>query len=133
MEQLYGKTIAEIEADWKAWLLALEAPAMAGRVGGASLGIWQEQRTDGVAIEHFLPDSAAEAAGLELGDVIVRIARRRIIDVEDLSLEIGSRTVGEEVEVEIRRDGSYETLMATLKPLAHPDSLPEELRQRLAE
>jgi hypothetical protein len=133
MERLYAKTIDEIEDDWKAWLLGLEAPAMAGRVGGASLGIWQEQRTDGVAIEHFLPDSAAKAAGLELGDVIVRINHRRVIDVEDMSLEIGGRTVGEEVEVEFRRGGSYETAVATLKPLAHPDTLPEELRRRLAE
>jgi hypothetical protein len=133
MEALHGVGIEEVEEAWKSWVLGLEAPAMAGRVGAASLGIWHEQKPDGVAIAEFLPDSAVEAAGLRQGDLISRINARRIIDVEDMSLEIGGRSVGDEVEVEFRRGGNYHTAMVTLKPLAHPDTLPDELRKRLVE
>jgi len=130
-ETVYGKKIDEIEADWKAWVGGLKPLPMAGMVGQASTGIWPKQHPDGIGVLHFLPESAAEAAGMKLGDVIVRMNQRRIIDADDLSLEVGAHKVGDKVEVEFRRAGKYEVVSLTLKPLGSPENLPDELKKLL--
>jgi hypothetical protein len=130
-ESVYGKKIEAIEADWKAWVGGLKQLPLAGVIGQASSGIWPKQYPDGVGIEHLLPDSAAEAAGMKVGDVIVRMNQRRIIDNDDLSIEVGTHKVGDKVEVEYRRDGKYATASLTLKPLGSPDQLPDELKKLL--
>jgi hypothetical protein len=130
-EKIYGKKIDEIETDWKAWVGGLKPLALAGVVGQASSGIWPKAQPDGIGVLHFLPDSAAEAAGMQLGDVIVRMNQRRIIDADDLSLEVGAHKVGDKVEVEFRRDGKYQVVSLTLKPLGSPESLPDELKSLL--
>jgi len=132
IEAMYDKPLEEIEKDWVGWIQEIKMPAMAGRIGDASMGIWFDQIADGVGIKHFLPESGAEAVGMEVGDVIVRVGNRRIIDVEDLQLAIGGREIGDEVEVEFRRGGEYRKVGVALIPLPHPDSLPEELRVELS-
>lgn len=131
MESIYGKKIDAIEADWKAWVGGLQLLPLAGKVGEASIGIWPKAYSYGIGIEHFLPNSAAEAAGMQLGDVIVRVDQRRIIDNDDLSMAVGAHKVGDKLEIELRRGETYQTVSVTLRPLAHPDELPEELKKLL--
>lgn len=130
-EKVYGKKIDEIETDWKAWVGGLKLLPLAGVVGQASSGIWPKATPDGIGILHFLPESAAQAAGLQLGDVIVRMNQRRIIDADDLSIEVGAHKVGDKVDVEFRRDGKYQVVSLTLKPLGNPENLPDELKALL--
>lgn len=65
--------------------------------------------------------SAGKDAPPKGGDIIVEIAGRPIRDFGDLSQEIGSRRVGETVEVTVLRDGKRVTAKLTLQD--RPDDL----------
>lgn len=60
-------------------------------------------------------DLGAEAAGVEVGDVITVIEGKPIESFEDLAVEIDSHEVGDEVVLTIIRDGSEIELTATLQ------------------
>ena len=59
----------------------------------------------GALVSEVFPDSAAEKAGIESGDVIVRVNDKEIETSGDLVNAVGLRAVGEEVTLEIV-DGS---------------------------
>ena len=63
----------------------------------------------GARIESVTPGSAAEAAGLLQGDLIVQADGRQIINSDALSARVIKRSPGDVLELEIVRDG--ETLM----------------------
>ncbi len=63
------------------------------------------------------PNSAAERAGIQLGDVIVSINGNRLRDSGSLRNAIGLLQPGEPVEVGVLRDGREQTLRAELQEL----------------
>ncbi|MFT6927615.1 MAG: Do/DeqQ family serine protease [Psychromonas sp.] len=71
----------------------------------------------GAFIYQVNPNSAAEAAGLNAGDVIVSLNGQSIMSFSALRAKIGSLSVGKKVELGIIRDGKALTLSATLKAL----------------
>ncbi|WP_081579866.1 S1C family serine protease [Methanomassiliicoccus luminyensis] len=75
--------------------------------------------TLGVFVTDVLPGSAAEAAGLRIGDVILAIGEERLGGVHDLLAALGKREVGAAVEMEVRRNGRTERISADLG--ANPD------------
>ncbi len=117
------------------WLLALplvlggfgpaSAPAAAGE-DTAWLGV-QLQRLDpdlgealnleggqGVLIAEVMADSPAEAAGLEEGDVILRIGDSVAKSVQTVVRTIRGSDPGDVIDVEINRDGEIRTFQVTL-------------------
>ncbi len=69
----------------------------------------------GAIVQEVMPDSAAEQAGIEPGDVIVRVNGKEIETRSDLINAVGLRAVGEEVTLEIvGEDGRSKTVEATL-------------------
>ena len=56
----------------------------------------------------------AAAAGLRVNDVIVSVGGERVSEPDDVSSAIQDRRPGEQVEIEVRRDGGNETLKVTL-------------------
>jgi S1-C subfamily serine protease len=68
----------------------------------------------GALIESVEPGSAAGAAGIEAGDLIVAIDGSTIEGIEDLAGQVRSRHAGDTVELTVVRDGEELTVTVTL-------------------
>jgi putative serine protease PepD len=60
------------------------------------------------------PDSAAEDAGLQAGDVVVAVGDRPITSSTELTAAVRSEAPGATVELTVRRDGDERTVEVTL-------------------
>ncbi|MDX1785457.1 MAG: PDZ domain-containing protein, partial [Roseovarius sp.] len=70
---------------------------------------------DGAVVTQVEPDSAAEEAGLEPGDLIVAVDGRPVAGSADLRSQIGLKRIGSKVKLQVKRDGKELTLKATLR------------------
>lgn len=68
----------------------------------------------GVRLSGVSPGSPAEQAGLQAGDVVVRLAGRPVASLADLSGVLRTLAVGQEVEVEYSREGAARSARVTL-------------------
>lgn len=68
----------------------------------------------GVYINKIYPGSGAEAAGLQVGDIIFALGDQKILNTSDLLTAISSYTVGDILEITVARDGKMITLQAEL-------------------
>ena len=119
-EMIFGKGLAEVEADWKKWVLRLPTPPLHLAPKQACLGVVVESVTDGLRVTSLLSDSGAGKAGLRAGDVIVKVDGRRVVEHQALLKLIAAREAGDQVRLEIRRDGQYQDIVVTLEAL--PDA-----------
>jgi membrane-associated protease RseP (regulator of RpoE activity) len=78
----------------------------------------------GVYVQSTFPDTAAQAMGIQSGDVITQINGRPIASMTDLRNEVGLGTVGEPVDVTVQRNGHEVALNAPLQPW--PASIPKQ-------
>lgn len=69
---------------------------------------------EGVVVADVVPDSPAERAGIQSGDVVVSVDGRPVHNTNELQTEIMYRGVGERVQVGIVRDGRELTLSVVL-------------------
>ena len=76
----------------------------------------------GAFIYQVNPDSAAQQAGLQVGDVIISLNGQQINSFSVLRAKIGSLGVGKNIELDIIRDGQKKTISATLKA-AQPNKI----------
>jgi S1-C subfamily serine protease len=99
---------------------------VAGRiVAGESLergflGVQSQQSTDGsrgAMVAAVTPGSAADRAGLEVGDLIVGIDGTEVAGSPELAAAIQSHRPGDTVVIEVDRDGEVIELEATLDAL----------------
>jgi serine protease Do len=93
-----------------------------GDTGAAWIGIYTQpidetlmeafdlDSKDGVIINKVVPDSPAEKAGLDEGDIILKIDDSEILDSDDLIQRVQGHQPGDKVRLEIIRDGRIETL-----------------------
>jgi hypothetical protein len=68
----------------------------------------------GAHIDDVLPNTAAFAAGLRTGDVVVEIEGRDVSNWEDLVRGIRRSKVGQKVQLKVIREGKEQTIEATL-------------------
>jgi len=68
----------------------------------------------GAEVVSVEPDSAAEDAGLEAGDVVVAVGDRPITSSTELTAAVRSEAPGATVELTVRRDGDERTVEVTL-------------------
>jgi serine protease Do len=66
--------------------------------------------TNGVIIRSVMKDSAADKAGLKVGDVIREINRKKIKDIDDLQKIINKLKVGDEATFLVVREGKLQTV-----------------------
>ncbi len=58
---------------------------------------------EGVPVDQILPNSPAEEAGLDSGDVIAAVDGKSVKSVDELKAAIAKRRIGDEVELTLRR------------------------------
>jgi S1-C subfamily serine protease len=81
----------------------------------ATVAAEQDLEVDqGALIVEITSESPADDAGLEVGDVIVRIDRTAIDDAPDLTAVVGDHQPGDKVAVVVDRGGTERTLSVTL-------------------
>lgn len=85
---------------------------------GAYLGVRVEEATDleegGARVADVIPDSPAEEAGIEEGDVIVRFGGEPVRGPIALTRKIRAAKPSETVELEIVRDGEHKKITVEL-------------------
>ena len=72
---------------------------------------------EGAFVQNVVPDSAAEAAGLAEGDVIVAVDDEAVEGTKDVQRIVRSREPDDTIEVEVERGGELITIEATLGSL----------------
>ncbi len=88
-------------------------------------GIRVQQDAEGrVAVVEVIPGTAAERAGLQAGDVILKVAGVEVLNPTQAIDQISSRFEGEEIEVELLRDRVVRAVRVRL------GSRPPELRDQ---
>ncbi|MDZ7750360.1 MAG: PDZ domain-containing protein [Gammaproteobacteria bacterium] len=113
-----------------AFLVLMIATSMALAAPGASnperpqLGVVVQQvpfdhlhakdLSHGVAVSRVVPDSAADEAGIEGGDILIRLEDEPIYSPARLQWLMGQLPVDETLELRIHRDGAAKTLEVTL-------------------
>lgn len=73
------------------------------------------ERPRGALVNNITEDGPADVAGLREGDLIVSIDGRDVENERSLSTRIAQAPIGEEVELEILRDGRTQTISATIE------------------
>jgi len=101
--------------------------AWASEARGTSwLGVYSQEITpelregldyngSGVLIRRVVSDSPAQRAGIQRGDVIVRVGSREVRDPDGLASVVRNLGAGRTIEIEIVRDGRVRTMTATLE------------------
>ncbi len=69
----------------------------------------------GAVVTRVLQDSAADKAGLQVGDVITAIDGDKLLSADSLRNTIGLLLVGQTIELDILREGKVKTLKAIVK------------------
>ncbi|KAF0208919.1 MAG: putative serine protease [Actinobacteria bacterium] len=68
----------------------------------------------GALVQNVVEGSPAQAGGLKAGDIIVRIADKKVLSVEDVFTAIRSQKVGQTIDVLVVRDAGEMTLKVKL-------------------
>jgi serine protease Do len=86
----------------------------------ALAGSFGLERPEGALVAAVAPDSAAQEAGLQPGDVVLKFNGRPVGDSGELAARVGESTPGAKVALEVLRKGERRTLTATLGTAADP-------------
>jgi serine protease Do len=83
----------------------------------------------GALITAVTPGSAAEAAGLQNGDIIVAVDGKQIADPHALRLTVGGMNPGDKVQVQYLRNGQQKSVSVTLGAEPTSDQLADNTAQ----
>ena len=85
-----------------------------GEAEHAYLGVTMTQTEDGVRIEDVRDGGPAEDAGVEVGDIVVSAGGETVDSPDDLSRIVSEHEPGDELDLQLRRDGDEETVNVEL-------------------
>jgi len=114
---------AEGDRGWLGVMIADVPPAEL-----AELGL---EATGGVRVTSVVEDSPAEAAGLQSGDIVIRLDKKTAGSAGELAEMVGARKAGQKVKLEIRRGSETRTLAVTLG--ARPEEMEIEEIEEIEE
>lgn len=97
----------------------------------------ESENLQGALVQEVFPDSAADVAGIEAGDVIIAIDGKPVADASELRNTIGLKRTGDKVSVQLIRGGKKRAVQATLgsasdATVAEESAPAEEIHPRLA-
>jgi S1-C subfamily serine protease len=87
----------------------LDAPAQRG-----FMGILFEVNDASAQVTEVLPGGPAERAGIQAGDVVVKIGKTEIKSESDLRNAVGRSKPGDKIDVVIKRGEKEQTIQVTL-------------------
>ncbi|MDP2573821.1 Do family serine endopeptidase [Vibrio penaeicida] len=86
----------------------------------------------GAFVSQVVPESAADEAGLEAGDVIVSLNGKSISTFGELRAKIATLGAGKEITIGVIRDGKNKTFDATLQEAGDNKTRADKLHEGLA-
>ena len=98
-------------------MVALNAQTRATLNQQTNLNIQEES---GILVVEVMPDSPANQAGLQPGDILLNVGGQDVTTAEDVQQRVEASAVGEDLRIQIRRDGRAQTV--TVQPAALPVS-----------
>lgn len=119
LTQTFGKTMPEINKDFRAFVRALPAVPEEIEAGKASLGIEVEAGSgDGLVVLSVVGSSRRDAQGRALikGDVVTSIDNRPTREMAELVRVLSTYNPGDTVEVGFRRGSKHSAVTWTLTP-----------------
>lgn len=84
------------------------------------LGVQVEPFQAGVRIVEVTPNSPAEAAGIQNGDIVISFDNEEMQEPFDLTYAVGQKSPGDRVKVKLLREGKIIETEAIMKPSRHP-------------
>lgn len=90
------------------------------------------ESSKGAFVSQVVPDSAADKAGLQAGDIIVSINGKRIDTFSELRAKVATLGAGKEIELGVVRDGKNKTFDVTLGESTNSKTQAEKLHEGLA-
>jgi hypothetical protein len=115
LEEALGAPLETIERQWRDWVLARPAVDLAAGHAERTVGIDVASATDGVAVRRVARGSAAQRAGLAVGDVITAVAGSPVRSVREWAeasaalraptVPLAVRRGAERLELVLRWDG----------------------------
>jgi serine protease Do len=78
---------------------------------------------NGALVSQVTPDSPADEAGFERGDVILRFDGQQVTEMRELPTIVSSTPIGKKVKVDILRKGKEKTLSVKIGKLEEPQQL----------
>lgn len=84
------------------------------------LGVQIEPFQAGVRITEVSPNSTAEAAGVQQGDIVVSFDGEEMHEPFDLTYAVGQKSPGDRVKMKLIRDGKIIETEAVMRPSRHP-------------
>jgi S1-C subfamily serine protease len=89
------------------------------------------ESSKGAFVSQVMPDSAAEKAKIEAGDIIVSINGKKINSFSELRAKIATLGAGKTIELGVVRDGKSKTIEATLLEATETKTKAESLHKGL--
>ena len=86
------------------------------------LGVYIEADIESTLVRYVDPESAADKAGLKIGDTLSRLGGQSISNFDDLATAVNGFNAGDEVEIWYRRDGRLKRTKATLLERVEPEA-----------
>jgi tetratricopeptide (TPR) repeat protein len=107
LEKTLGKPLAQIEKDWKEWMLKRLAPAMEPKDDMPSLGMRFGSANDGMLVQTVVRGGPAMRAGVRVGDVIIAVDDIDTRDELAFTPVIAQHKAGDIVTFRLRRNHNY--------------------------
>jgi serine protease Do len=76
---------------------------------------------EGALVSQVEAGSPAEKAGVKVGDVITGLDGQKVSDASQLQIEVGQKTPGTGIKLQVLRDGKSQTLSVTLEEVGSRD------------
>jgi hypothetical protein len=113
--EVTGMSLAELEKDWRQWMVKRTPPTLMTGRDGPVLGIKFDQGNDGLKVEQAYPLGPAARAGIKEGDVVVGINDMDARDQQSFMPLLAMHKPGDTITIKLRRGQEYLSVPVTLQ------------------